>query len=107
PIRISPPPRLTHTIQRPGLGSAVTNPLTSPTPASKAVSPSENASRYTSPSGPLRVAPTKVRTAANAGAPHGAATSPDAAPIANAPPGERPPSAAAQLAMPAGTTSGT
>src|SRR5690348_17924202 len=45
--------------------------------------PSENTNRYTNPSTPLRVAATQVSTAANAGAPHGAATIPDVAPSRN------------------------
>src|SRR5665647_445409 len=42
------------------------------------------------PSVALRVVPTHVSTAAITGAPHGAATTPDAAPIANAPPSPPP-----------------
>src|SRR5205814_8357539 len=45
-----------------------------------AVMPRENTNRYTNPNTPLRVVATHVSTAANAGAPHGAATTPDVAP---------------------------
>src|SRR5713101_4924969 len=79
-IRIAPAARFTHTIQTPDLGRAARVPEEIPTTASSAVMPSEKTKRYTNPSTPLRVAATQVSTAANAGAPHGAATIPDIAP---------------------------
>src|SRR2546425_4688735 len=79
-IRIAPAARFTHTIQTPDFGRAASVPETIPTTASSAVMPSEKMNRYTNPSTPLRVAATHVSTAANAGAPHGAATIPDVAP---------------------------
>src|SRR6266568_2462276 len=78
--RITPAALFVHAIHAPVRGSAVTEPENSPTPTSSAVIPSENTNRYTNPRNPLRVVATQVSTAANAGAPHGAATIPDVAP---------------------------
>src|SRR5713226_8775415 len=80
PSSTTPESFFTHTIQLPALGSAATLPENSPTPTSSAVIPSENTNRYRKPNTPLRVVATQVKTAANAGAPHGAATIPDVAP---------------------------
>src|SRR6266700_2875506 len=80
PSSTTPESFFTHTIQPPARGSAVTLPENSPTTTSRAVMPRENTNRYTNPNTPLRVVATHVRTAANAGAPHGAATTPDVAP---------------------------
>src|SRR5439155_14487812 len=81
--RITPAALFVHAIHAPARGSAVTEPENSPTPTSSAVIPSENTNRYTNPRNPLRVVATQVSTAANAGAPHGAATIPDVAPSRN------------------------
>src|SRR5213594_1673697 len=83
PSNTTPEPFLTQASHAPARGSAVTAPLNSPTPTSSAVMPSENTNKYTNPSTPLRVVATQVSTAANAGAPHGAATIPDVAPSKN------------------------
>src|SRR4029077_8789847 len=80
PSSTTPESFFTHTIQPPARGSAATVPENSPTATSSAVIPSENTNRYTKPNTPLRVVATQVNTAANAGAPHGAATIPDVAP---------------------------
>src|SRR5947199_442641 len=85
PSNPTPEPFLTQASHAPARGSAVTAPLNSPTPTSSAVMPSENTNRYTNPKTPLRVVATQVSTAANAGAPHGAATIPDVAPSRNTP----------------------
>src|SRR5437870_769524 len=77
PSSTTPESFFTHTIQLPARGSAVTLPENSPTTTSSAVMPSENTNRYTNPNTPLRVVATHVSTAANAGAPHGAATTPE------------------------------
>src|SRR5207248_862680 len=74
PSSTTPESFFTHTIQLPARGSAVTLPENSPTTTSSAVMPRENTNRYTNPNTPLRVVATHVSTAANAGAPHGAAT---------------------------------
>src|SRR5690606_34325690 len=89
---ITAPTRFTHTIHCPLLGSADSVPALSPIATSSAVIPSEKTNRYVKPHTALRVAATQVSTAANAGAPHGAATSPDVAPSSSAAPGEPPPS---------------
>src|SRR2546425_3387975 len=81
--RIAPAARFTHTIHGPERGRAASVPEKIPTTASSAVMPSEKTKRYTKPSTPLRVAATQVSTAANAGAPHGAATMPEVAPSRN------------------------
>src|SRR5205814_242518 len=47
--------------------------------------PRENARRYVKPSSALRVAATQVRIAAITGAPHGAATRPEATPMISTP----------------------
>src|SRR5436309_4521772 len=83
PSSTTPDDFFTHTIQLPARGSAVAAPENNPTTTSSAVIPSENTNRYTNPSTPLRVVATQVSTAANAGAPHGAATIPDVAPSKN------------------------
>src|SRR5881296_4137356 len=83
PSSTTPESFFTHTIQLPARGSAVRLPENSPTTTSNAVMPRENTNRYTNPNTPLRVEATHVSTAANAGAPHGAATIPDVAPSRN------------------------
>src|SRR5918996_2786104 len=85
-----PPARLMARVHLPDRGSAASPPLNSPTATRRAVSPSEKTNRYRKPRAALRVVLTKVRTAANAGAPHGAATNPEVAPNANTPPTESP-----------------
>src|SRR6185295_18280594 len=102
----SPPTFLAHTIHRPDRGSAASVPAKSPTAISTAVIPIENTNRYRNPSPALRVPLTNVRTAAKAGAPHGAATSPDVAPIRNTDPGDRPPNFDAQATSLAGADTG-
>src|SRR5213080_2437920 len=83
PSRITPAAFLIHVIHAPARGSADSVPENNPTTTSRAVMPSENTKRYVNPSTPLRVVATQVSTAANAGAPHGAATIPDVAPSRN------------------------
>src|SRR5438105_15675094 len=102
----TPAPFLIHAIHAPDRGSAVTVPENSPTPTSSAVMPSENTNRYTKPNNPLRVEATHVSTAANAGAPHGAATIPDVAPSRKTAGYDPPPSPAAHCTTRAGTTTG-
>src|SRR3989442_15049167 len=92
PSSTTPESFFTHTIQPPARGSAATLPENSPTATSSAVIPSENTNRYTKPNTPLRVVATQVNTAANAGAPHGAATIPDVAPRKKTAGNEPPPS---------------
>src|ERR1051326_3722332 len=82
----TPNPRLTHVIQVPALGSRASAPDDTPTSTSNAHIPSAKLKRYRKPTAPLCVVVTQVSTAAIAGAPHGAATSPDTAPITNTPP---------------------
>src|SRR5207244_7770713 len=96
----------THTIQLPARGSALTLPEKSPTTTSSAVMPSENTNRYTNPRNPLRVLATHVSTAANAGAPHGAATIPDVAPSRNTAGYDPPPSPEAHCAKRGGSEIG-
>src|SRR2546425_9408815 len=81
----APAPFLIHAIHAPARGSAANEPENSPTTTGSAVMPSENTKRYTKPSTALRVVATQVSTAANAGAPHGAATMPEVAPSRNTP----------------------
>src|SRR5437879_13455809 len=95
PSSTTPESFFTHTIQLPARGSAVTLPENSPTTTSSAVMPRENTNRYTNPNTPLRVVATHVSTAANAGAPHGAATTPDVAPSRRTDGDHPPPSPAA------------
>src|SRR2546429_4736595 len=83
PRRITPAAFLIHAIHAPARGNVDRVPENSPTTTSSAVMPSENTNRYTNPRNPLRVLATHVSTAANAGAPHGAATIPDVAPSRN------------------------
>src|SRR6476469_1446409 len=82
---ISPNARLTQTIHEPALGSRAIVPLNKPTATSKAHTPSEKLRRYTNPSTGRCVRVTHVSTAAITGAEHGAATSPETAPIMSAP----------------------
>src|SRR2546430_12664224 len=96
PSSTTPESFFTHTIQLPARGSALTLPEKSPTTTSSAVMPSENTNRYTNPNTPLRVVATHVSTAANAGAPHGAATTPDVAPSRKTAGYDPPPRPAAQ-----------
>src|ERR1044071_5454919 len=104
--RITPAARLVHAIQAPARGSAVTEPENSPTPTSSAVIPSENTNRYTNPRNPLRVVATQVSTAANAGAPQGAATIPDVAPSRKTAGYEPPPRLPTQVDSRAGSRTG-
>src|SRR6266516_85581 len=104
--RITPAALFVHAIHAPARGSAVTEPENSPTPTSSAVIPSENTNRYTNPRKPLRVVATQVSTAANAGAPHGAATIPDVAPSRNTAGYDAPPSPEAHCATRDGTATG-
>src|ERR1700682_4880608 len=90
-------------IHLPAPGSAASPPLNKPTATSRAVRPSEKMNRYRKPSHALLVVLTKVRTAAKAGAPQGAATSPEVAPRANTPPIESPRKRPDQAANLAGT----
>src|SRR5918911_3932908 len=85
--------RLTHTIHTPAGGSRVSDPDDNPTTTSSVHMPNENTNRYTNPSAALCVVATHVSTAAITGAEHGAATSPDSAPMTNAP-AMRPPAPA-------------
>src|SRR5437879_12691644 len=107
PSSTTPESFFTHTIQLPARGRAVTLPENSPTTTSSAVMPSENTNRYTNPNTPLRVVATQVSTAAKAGAPHGAATIPHAAPRRNTAGHEPPPTPAAPLIKRRGADTGT
>src|SRR5213594_5025968 len=78
--RTTPAAFLIHDIHAPARGNAAIAPEKNPTTTSSAVMPSENTNKYRNPNTPLRVVATHVSTAANAGAPHGAATTPDVAP---------------------------
>src|SRR2546425_1155000 len=106
--RTTPATFLIHDIQAPARGSAASAPENTPTTTSSADMPSENTNRYRNPSTALRVVATQVRTAANAGAPQGAATSPDVAPSRNTageePPPRRPPPAESRTGGRAGVT---
>src|SRR6185436_13943611 len=106
PSMISPPAFLAHTIHRPDRGSEASVPAERPTAISTAVMPSENTKRYRNPNVALRVPLTNVRTAAKAGAPHGAATRPDVAPIRNTDPADCPPNLDAQATSFAGADTG-
>ena|SRR5216117_426848 len=106
PSNTTPEPFLTQASHAPARGSAVTAPLNSPTPTSSAVMPSENTNKYTNPRTPLRVVATQVSTAANAGAPHGAATIPDVAPSRNTAGYDPPPSPDAHCTTRDGTATG-
>src|SRR5712691_3923671 len=106
PSSTTPESFLTHTIQLPARGSAVTLPENSPTSTSSAVMPSENTNRYTNPNTPLRVVATQVSTAANAGAPHGAATIPDVAPSRKTAGYDPPPRLPAHVARRGGNRNG-
>src|SRR5437660_5766801 len=98
PSRITPAAFLIHAIHAPARGNVDRVPENSPTTTSSAVMPSENTNRYTNPRNPLRVLATHVSTAANAGAPHGAATIPDVAPSRNTAGYDPPPSPEAHCA---------
>src|SRR2546422_10673592 len=99
--RTTPAAFLIHDIHAPARGSAASAPEKNPTTTSRADIPSENTNRYTNPSTALCVVATHVRTAAKAGAPHGAATSPDVAPRRNTAGEERPARAPAPGGSPA------
>src|SRR5215218_11073750 len=77
--------RLIQTIQKPARGSRARKPDDAPTATSSVHIPSENTNRYKKPSQALLVVVTQVSTAAITGAEHGAATSPDIAPMTSAP----------------------
>src|SRR3954467_13897610 len=98
---------LTVTIHAPARGNRASEPLESPTTTSNVDIPSENVSKYRNPRPALFVTVTQVSTAAMTGAEQGAATSPDIAPIANAPE-NRPavPIVAARWVIPAGRRTG-
>src|SRR3989442_4893806 len=96
--RTTPAAFLIHDIHAPARGNAASAPEKKPTTTSTAVMPSENTNKYTKPSTALRVVATQVSTAANAGAPHGAATRPDVAPRRNTAGKEPPPRLPAQAA---------
>src|SRR5712672_2671026 len=81
--RTTPAVFLIHAIHAPARGSAASAPEKKPTTTSSDDMPSAKTNRYAKPSTALRVVATQVSTAANAGAPHGAATSPDVAPSRN------------------------
>src|SRR2546430_16451908 len=104
--RTTPAVFLIHAIQTPARGSVESPPENNPTTTRSAVMPSENTKRYTKPSRGLRVVATQVRTAENAGAPQGAATSPDVAPSRKTAGQEPPPGPPALAAGPAGTGPG-
>src|SRR5207245_10436150 len=106
PSSTTPESFFTHTIQLPARGRAVTLPENSPTTTSSAVMPSENTNRYTNPNTPLRVVATHVSTAANAGAPHGAATTPEVAPSRNTAGYDPPPRPAAHRIRRCGAETG-
>src|SRR6476661_8852138 len=82
---ISANPRLTQTIHEPALGSLAIVPLNTPTATSRSHIPREKLSRYTNTRTGRCVRVTHVSTAAITGAEHGAATSPETAPIMSAP----------------------
>src|SRR2546423_3643778 len=90
PSRIAPAAFLIQAIHAPARGNVDRVPENSPTTTSSAVMPSEKTNRYVKPNTPLRVVATQVNTAANAGAPHGAATIPEVAPSRNTPAYEPP-----------------
>src|SRR5438105_8771727 len=77
--------RFTHSIHSPARGNRVNDPDESPTTTSNVHMPNENTNRYTKPNVALCVVETQVSTAAITGAEHGAATSPDNAPMISAP----------------------
>src|SRR5689334_7441828 len=77
--------RFTHTIHMPARGRRAIVPDPTPTTTNSVHIPSENTNKYINPSAALFVDATHVSTAAITGAEQGAATSPDSAPIANAP----------------------
>src|SRR5437870_6218183 len=106
PSNTTPEPFLTQASHAPARGRAVTVPLNSPTPTSSAVMPSENTNKYTNPRSPLRVVATQVSTAANAGAPHGAATMPEVAPSRKTAGYDPPPNPAARCTSRGGTETG-
>src|SRR5438093_13328445 len=97
---------LIRDIHAPAAASAARAPGRNPTTTSRADMPSENTNRYRNPSTALRVVATQVSTAANAGAPHGAATSPDVAPRRNTAGYEPPPRLPAQAERRAGSRTG-
>src|SRR5207253_11125523 len=103
---MTPAAFLIHTIHAPALGSVAREPEKRPTITSSAVMPSENTNKYTNPRTPLRVVATQVSTAANAGAPHGAATTPDVAPSRNTAGYDPPPSPEAHCTTRDGTATG-
>src|SRR5215213_11177342 len=97
----------TVTIHAPARGNRASEPLESPTITRSVDIPSENVSRYRKPSATLFVTVTQVSTAAITGAEQGAATSPDIAPIANAPENRPPvPADDARSSRAAGTGTG-
>src|SRR5258708_34129285 len=87
--RISTPPAFfTHPVHFPALGSVARVPADSPTAMSTADIPIEKTNRYRKPMAALRVLLTKARTATKAGAPQGAATRPEVAPMRKTEPGD-------------------
>src|SRR5207248_5215609 len=106
PSRIAPAAFLIHAIHAPARGNVDRVPENSPTTTSSAVMPSEKTNRYVKPNTPLRVVATQVSTAANAGAPHGAATIPDVAPSRKTAGYDPPPNPAAHCVTRDGTATG-
>src|SRR5712691_7676341 len=104
--RTTPAAFLIHDIHTPARGSAASAPEKKPTTTSSADMPSENTNRYRNPSTALRVVATQVSTAANAGAPHGAATNPEVAPRRKTAGYDPPPRLPAQAASFAGSRTG-
>src|SRR5438067_11377450 len=106
PNKIPPAAFLIHAIHAPARGNVDRVPENSPTTTSSAVMPSEKTNRYVKPNTPLRVVATQVNTAANAGAPHGAATIPEVAPSRNTPAYEPPDTRPAHCMRPRGPATG-
>src|SRR6185312_1164877 len=97
----------THIIQEPARGSRDSVPADTPTATNSVLMPNEKTNKYRKPNTALCVVDTHVSTAAITGAEHGAATSPDAAPIANVPAYCPPrPAVDARCANPCGTRTG-
>src|SRR6267378_3677080 len=104
--KTTPAAVLIHDIHAPARGNAASAPEKNPTTTSSADMPNANTNRYTNPSTALRVVATQVSTAANAGAPHGAATRPDVAPSRKTAGYEPPPRLPTQADSLAGSRTG-
>src|SRR2546428_13613089 len=81
--RTTPAAFLIQDIHAPARGSAASAPEKNPPTTSRADIPSEHTKGKRNPSTALRVVAPQESTAANAGAPHGAATTPALAPRRN------------------------